>query len=133
VVTTSSIIKTLVPGEIANPRPQLERARRPLEKHCVESERAAHFMPGDYAAHCGRNDGTELILYFIGNAAGQFIGQHCTARRIHKDARALQVTRASEPRGQDEMSFQQRIGGPKFGQYLFVSHRMRSAHVAPAQ
>jgi hypothetical protein len=64
VVTTSSIIKTLVPGVNRESAAQLERARGPLEKHCVESERAAHLMPGDYAAHCGRNDGTELILYF---------------------------------------------------------------------
>ena len=45
------------------------------------------------------------------------------AHRIHQHPRALQVARAVQARGQDEMALEQRAGGAEFGQDFLFGHR----------
>ena len=61
---------------------------------------------------------------------GQRPRQPLGARRVHQHPRALQIVRAAQARGQDEMALEQRVGGPELGEDLVVAHH-RAAAIRP--
>ena len=63
---------------------------------------------------------------------GERRGEPLGARRVHQHPRALQVARAAQARGQDEMAFEQRVGGAEFGQDLVVGHHRSHAPLGRA-
>ena len=127
-VTTSSTISTRVAGLEAEAAAKLERALRPLDEHRRLAERAAHFVADDHAAHRRRDDRFDVVADLLRELRGERAGEALGPRRVHQHARALQVARAPQARGQDEMAFEQRVGGAEFGEDFVVGHHLRSGH-----
>ena len=124
-MTTSSTSSTFWPGREPEAAAQLERAGRPLDEDRLDAERAAHFVADDDAAHRRRDDDVDLGAQIArGMRGGQRRGEPRGARRIHQHPRALQVARAVQARGEDEMALEQRAGGAEFGQNFLFGHRL---------
>ena len=82
VVTTSSTISDLrAPGSSAKPRRSSKIAVRPLDEHRVPSERAAHFVADDHAAHRRRDDASMALRGPRGQACRPAPGQPFGAGR----------------------------------------------------
>src|SRR5262245_18291039 len=109
----------LVDGEAA---PQAELALDPLEEDRCDPQLPRHLKADDDATHGGRGNqidlSTDLGLDLLDKNGAQPGG----ARRVHQDARALQISRAVQSGGQDEMAFEQRAGRLEFRQNLVLGH-----------
>jgi hypothetical protein len=93
--------------------PQLERAIDTLEKDRGKPKLAAHLISHDDAAHGRRHNEVG------GDVCGpDLFRKGCTkpfrTPRFHQDARALKVCARMEPRGKNEMAFEQGPRVPKF-------------------
>ena len=109
-------------GLEAKPRRSSNVPSRPLEEHRGLAQRAAHFMADDHAAHRRRDDDVDCAREDRRAACRRAPGPAVRrARRVHQHARALQIARAAQARRQDEMPFEQRVGGAEFGEDLSSS------------
>ena len=124
VVTTSSTSSTFWPGSSRKPRRSSNVPVGPLDEHRLDAQRAAHFVADDHPAHRRRDDDLDLRAQSrAGCVAASAEARRDGARRVHQHPRALQVARAVQPRGEDEMALEQRAGGAEFGQDFLFGHR----------
>ena len=80
-------------------------------------------MADDDAAHRRRDDDARSATGARRDRRGERLGQRRGARGVHQHPRALQIERAAQARGEDEMALQQRAGGAEFGQDFLFGHR----------
>ena len=65
-----------------------------------------------------------------GSLAASASASRAARVRVHQHPRALQVARAAQPRREDEMAFEQRLGSAEFRQNLVVGHASASRRFA---
>ena len=124
VVTTSSTSSTALAGLHAKAAAKLERPLRPFDEHRRLAERAAHFMADDHAAHRRGDHRVHILAHLLWELFGQRSRQPLGAGRVHQHARALEIARASQARGQDEVPFEQCVRRAEFREDLIVAqHR----------
>lgn len=100
----------------------MEGSLGPLQEHARHAQRTRHFMADDHAAHGGGDDRADLCLDLRRDFRGHRLAQPGGARRVHQDARTLQIAWAAQARGQDEMPFEQRLGGAELGEDVVIGH-----------
>ena len=118
----SSTIRQRAPFAIVKPRRKVELAIDALEEDRRHAELPAHLIADDDAAHGGRGDEIDRTGRFCAHLRGEGRAQALGARRIHEHAGALQIARAVQARGQNEMTLEQRARAAKFLQDLVLRH-----------
>ena len=132
VVTTSSTISTRSPGSRRKPR-------RSSNTPCGRSTNIAGLpsarpisWPMITPPIAGETTASIASRTLGGQLGGERPGQPLGPRRVHQHPRALQVARAAQARREDEMAFEQRVGGAEFGEDLVVGHRRCDAPLGRA-
>ena len=131
-MTTSSIINTCWPGASLNPRRSSKTPSGRSRNIASTPSARAISCPAITPPIAGETTAEDARLYLGGQLLDQALRKPRAARRIHQHARALQVTRAPETRGKDEMPLEQRVGSAEFGKDVVVGHRLRPERVNPS-
>ena len=123
-MTTSSTISTSRAWIEMEAAAKLERAFGPLEEHRRLAQGAAHFVADDHAAHRRRDDGVDPVTHLGGQLGGERLRQPLGPLRVHQHPRALQILGAAKAGREDEMAFEQRVGGAEFRENFIVGHHV---------
>ncbi|GAA3258635.1 hypothetical protein GCM10020258_19940 [Sphingomonas yabuuchiae] len=106
----------------------MEGSLGPLQEHARHTQRTRHFMADDDAPMAGAT--TALICALMSAGIFAATASHSRAARAGSiRTRALQIARAAQAGGEDEMPFEQRLGGTELGKDVFIGHGATPASV----